>query len=405
MQNTKIYKLEGIIQHYDWGGTEFLADLLQVDNQKKMLFAEYWMGAHENAPSEIVLPKNKRRELHEFIQSNPAETLGEYVQQSFGRLPYLLKVLDVKNMLSIQVHPAKKAAEKEFDAESLTGITPDDPNRNYKDNNHKPELLVALSEFWLLHGFKPKKELTQILEATEDLNFLLPFFLQGGYEGLYKYVMEMSQAEVNDALQPLLSKICPQYEQGLLKKTDENFWAARAAQTFNQPEKIDRGIFSIYLFNLVRLEPGEAVFQDAGIPHAYLEGQNVEIMANSDNVLRGGLTSKRIDVTELLKHVKFEPIVPHIIKPRISNDKQEIFETPAKDFQLNRIQLKESEQLTVQSQTAEIYLVYEGHVEAVSEEEILKLSRGEAMFVVTDATVSFTCKQDATLFRATVPKA
>jgi len=150
--------------------------------------------------------------------------------------------------------------------------------------------MLALSEFWLLHGFKPAEELERTLQAIPELAFLTPVFTKGGYQELYKTVMELPQAEVNRILQPLLDRIIPAYREGKLSQNDEHFWAARAADTYNEPGRIDRGIFSIYLFNLLNLHPGEAIFQAAGLPHAYLEGQNVEIMANSDNVLRGGLT-------------------------------------------------------------------------------------------------------------------
>ncbi len=123
----------------------------------------------------------------------------------------------------------------------------------------------------------------------------------------------MPQDEVNKHLQSLLDRIIPLYNTGKLKRSQEDFWAARAAQTFSQGKNIDRGIFSVYLFNLVGLQKGQAIFQDAGVPHAYLEGQNIEIMASSDNVLRGGLTTKHIDVKELLKHVKCEPTNPNIL--------------------------------------------------------------------------------------------
>ncbi|MEJ0103964.1 MAG: hypothetical protein WDO19_15980 [Bacteroidota bacterium] len=123
---------------------------------------------------------------------------------------------------------------------------------------------------------------------------------------MYKHVMEMPQDEVNEILQPLIDRIVPLYNEGRLTRYKEDFWAARAAVTFNQGDNIDRGIFSVYLFNLVNVKKGDAIFQDTGVPHAYLEGQNAEIMSNSDNVLRGGLTKKHIDVAELLRHVKCE---------------------------------------------------------------------------------------------------
>src|SRR5258708_39183963 len=144
--------------------------------------------------------------------------------------------------------------------------------------------------------------------------------------------MEMPQAEVNTVLQPLLDRIVPIYKAQELKKSEEHFWAARAALTYNEPGKIDRGIFSIYFFNLLNLHPGEAIFQDAGLPHAYLEGQNVEIMANSDNGLREGLTPKHVHVPELLKHIKFEATHPRLIFENNVHETITPYKTPEHDF-------------------------------------------------------------------------
>src|SRR5258708_32329491 len=178
--------------------------------------------------------------------------------------------------------------------------------------------------------------------------------------------MELPQSSVNEALQPLLDRIVPAYRDGRLSRNEEHFWAARAAATYNEPGRIDRGIFSIYLFNLLNLHPGEAIFQDAGLPHAYLEGQNVEIMANSDNVLRGGLTPKHVDVPELLKHVKFEATHPRIISDDQTGNAQPIvagpittYRTPAPDFELSKIALLQNEQVEILAHSVEIFIVLE----------------------------------------------
>jgi mannose-6-phosphate isomerase len=216
--------------------------------------------------------------------------------------------------------------------------------------------------------------------------------------------MEMDQQAVNQRLQPLLDRILPLYEKGALKKEQEDFWAARAFNTFCEPGRTDRGIFSIYLFNLVHLQPGDAIFQDAGILHAYLEGQNMEIMANSDNVLRGGLTNKHIDVSELMKHVSFTPTIPHVIKGIPGKAAGEvIFPTPVNDFELHRISLKAGEQTTVTATTADISLVYKGRVEAVAGSEKLSLDKGEAMLAVAGTAVTFKALEATEVFTATVP--
>ncbi len=400
----KVFRLTGKVQQYAWGGFNYLPELLGIREKGRRPYAEYWMGAHENASSEIVLSDGRAVRLNEYIAAYPEELLGGRVNGQFGRLPYLLKILDVKDMLSIQVHPSKKAAEKEFSAENAKGIKPDAPDRNYKDDNHKPELMVALSGFWLLHGFKPAGPLKTRLQQTPELAFLLPVFEKGGYLELYRAVMEMDQSRVNAVLQPLLDRIIPAYKEGLLDKDKEDFWAARAALTFNTGGNTDRGIFSVYLFNLVNLHPGEAIFQDAGLPHAYLEGQNVEIMANSDNVLRGGLTPKHIDVPELMKHIQFKETVPHTLCGRESVPHIAAFLTPAPDFELSRIELLKDEEMTITAHSVEIFFVLSGKT-GVQEKGHQPFERGpgEAFLAFDRAALTIRAAGNVVIFRAAVP--
>ena len=347
---SSIYKLKGVVRNYDWGGVEFLSKLLTHSNPKHEPMAEYWLGAHDSASS-IVVTKNNEIRLDQFIEKDKERALGKTVSKKFGRLPYLLKILDVRDMLSIQVHPAKHEAEIEFARENKERIPLNAPHRNYKDDNHKPELMVALGDFWLLHGFKPVENLRTTLGNIPELKPLLEIFDATGYDQLYKTVMEMPQQSVNQLLHPLLHRIVPLYRQGQLKKDDENFWAARASLTFNghasfdseKLQKIDRGIFSVYFFNLLNVRAGEGVFQDAGVPHAYLEGQNVEIMANSDNVLRGGLTNKHIDVKELMKHITFEETIPNVLRPQKINESEKLYSTTAPDFTLSSFSLQKED--------------------------------------------------------------
>jgi mannose-6-phosphate isomerase len=438
-QANHVFKLQGVVQHYAWGGTLFLPKLLSVPNPDNKHFAEYWLGAHDNAPSELVFGPSDRvatetsvrgpasREtpageltvkLNQYIRESPEATLGGYTAERFGKLPYLFKILDVKDMLSIQVHPTKEHAAWEFGEENRKGIALNAPNRNYKDDNHKPELMLALSEFWLLHGFKPPYDLKAVLQATPELGFLAPVFEQRGYQGLYKTVMEMEQAEVNSVLQPLLDRIIPAYRDQHLSRSDENFWAARAALTYNEPGRTDKGIFSIYFFNLLNLHPGEAVFQDAGLPHAYLEGQNVEIMANSDNVLRGGLTPKHVDVPELMKHIVFEATHPHIIMGDHPGGPVSVFPTPAPDFELSRISLLQGVAIDLTAISVEIFLVMEGEV-AVEElgpsgeadgagragegGRTFGRTTGEAFIAFDRARLACKATKDTVVYRASVP--
>jgi mannose-6-phosphate isomerase len=400
LSTQRLFKLKGKVQPYAWGGSQYIPQLLGIAPSGKPA-AEYWLGAHESASAEVqdngqVVP------LNELISANPEQTLGAPVLNTFGRLPYLLKILDVKDMLSIQVHPSKVAAEQEFARENEAGIPLNDPKRNYKDDNHKPELMVALSDFWLLHGFKSPDQLTEMLRTVPELQQLIPIFETSGYEGLYKTVMQMPQQQVSEMLQPLLDRIIPLYKNESLNRSQEDFWAARAALTFNKDGNIDRGIFSIYLLNLVELKKGEAIFQDAGVLHAYLEGQNVEIMANSDNVLRGGLTPKNIDIDELMKHVRFEPVDPWITCG-VEEGYERIYKTPVDDFELSFLQLPAGEQANFVTATADIIIVTRGRAQFESGNQQLELNAGESAVMFQGQPVQARAILDTEAFRASVP--
>lgn len=399
----RLARLNGTVKHYAWGGYSFIPGMLNISNDAKEPFAEYWMGVHMQADCKIEMANGKEKLLRDRINEDHIASLGEYVYKRFGNMPYLLKALDVKDMLSIQVHPSKAEAEKDFATENAAGIPLDSPKRNYKDDNHKPELMVAMGEFWLLHGFKSAKEIEYTLLNVVELRELLPVYNQSGYAGLYKYIMEMPQQEVNRILEPLIDHVVQEYNNGNIDKEDEDFWAARAAITFNGQPNIDRGIFSIYLFNLVKLNKGEAIFQDAGVPHAYLEGQNIEIMANSDNVLRGGLTSKHIDVAELLKHVKYEATRPEILKGEKIGD-EIVYKTHAPDFELGCFHIKSGNDISFVPSTAEIFLLAEGRVIADNGQEKVELKKGmPSAIAFPRETITLNATENSLIFRASVP--
>jgi mannose-6-phosphate isomerase len=391
---SSVFKIKGVVQHYAWGGTSYIPGILHVPNEASKPFAEYWLGAHPNHPSQTG-----NADLHTLLESEPA-LLGEEVAREFGSLPFLLKVLDVRQMLSIQVHPSKASAEEGFAAENAQGIPMSASNRNYKDNNHKPELMAALSNFWLLHGFKESNSLRMMLEAVPELQWLLPVFESGSYRQLYETVMALPQEEVNRRLEPLAKRLVPLYEKEQLSKDSEDFWAARAFLHFCTGDHFDRGIFSIYLFNLVHLKKGEGIYQGAGLPHAYLEGQNVELMANSDNVLRAGLTDKHIDIAELLKHVRFEATIPEIIRDK--GEAHQAYLTPAKEFELHQYR-GEGQRQGIETTVPEIWLCLGGEAKIRSGSLEDTLQKGEALFVAPGSKVELTTGSTSQVFRATVP--
>ncbi len=399
----RIAQLKGTVKHYDWGGTQFIPSLLDVNNEEERPFAEYWLGIHPQADCQVILSDGSVRYLRDYFSTASPTALGEYVAKEFETMPYLLKALDVRDMLSIQVHPSKEDAVKDFVEENRKGIQHDSPHRNYKDDNHKPELMVAMGAFWLLHGFKPEDKLKEVLTRVPELKSLLPVFEKSGYQGLYKKVMEMPQEQVNAQLKPLLDRIIPLYKAGKLNRSQEDYWAAKGCLTFSQADKTDRGIFSVYLFNLVELKKGEAVFQDAGVPHAYLEGQNVEIMASSDNVLRGGLTNKHIDVNELLKHVKCEPTQPDILTgEKLAGEL--IYRTTAPDFELSSFVIAKGSSASFISHTAEILLLVEGEAQVMHKGNKVTLRRGSPSAIVFPCDeVRIEASESSWLFKAGVP--
>lgn len=396
-----IFPLTGVVQHYSWGGHQFIPAITGQSNEKGQPFAEYWMGAHPNHPS-LIYRGEQPLPLDRFIAEDPERTLGADTVRTFGGLPFLFKVLDVRQMLSIQVHPGKDAARQAYAAENAAGIPLTAPHRNYKDENHKPELMVALSEFWLLHGFKPAQTLKEVLRSVPHLAFLIPIFEQGGYEALYRTVMDLPQEEVNRLLQPIADRILPLYRNGELPKSSEDFWVARAVETFCKNGNLDRGIFSIYFFNLVHLKEGEGIFQAEGLPHAYLEGQNMELMANSDNVLRAGLTDKHIDVPELMKHTQFTETIPQILGAEATGGETR-FAGSATEFELYRYELT-GEQPALAAHSAEILFVLKGAAGVACGEEKLDLKAGQAAFVRAGASYQLSAAEPATVFRAAVPR-
>ena len=396
METTKgIFKLTGKVQHYAWGGVAYIPQLLGVNNGDQKPFAEYWMGAHPSAPSTISVD-DKQVSLFDYVQQHPVKVLGNSVNEQFHELPYLFKILDVNDMLSMRVHPTKAEAEIGFDREEAAGVPINASHRNYKDRNHKPEVMVALSYFWLLHGFKVESELEKVLKEVPEFNFLIPVFEADGYFGLYKKAMELSQHHVDDILEPLVKRIVGSKP---TNKKSSDFWVAKVFEQNPTYTNIDRGIFSIFFFNVVEVKPGEAVYQGAGVPHAYLFGQNVELMANSDNVLRGGLTPKHIDVPELLKHTTFEGIAPNILKGTKLASGEEIFDCPVDDFGISAIRLDVGETYTGKSKSAEIFIAIDGKV-SINE---LNIKKGEAFFVMSDVGFTIKAKSKSLLYKAFVP--
>jgi len=372
-----VFPLRGAVQHYDWGGYDFIPNLLGVANPRREPFAELWIGAHPKAPSTAILAEGERP-LNELL----AEPL-----------PYLFKVLDARRMLSIQAHPTKRQAEQGFARENAAGIPLNAPQRNYKDPNHKPEVHVALTEFWMLHGFRTHDGLAAQFRRYPELSAL---GAPGDLRALYTAAMTLPQPRVDAILNPLLARL----ETENPPKSSPAYWALRAARDFPRPGGgRDRGIFSCFLLNLVRLNPGEGTYQPAGVLHAYLEGVNVELMANSDNVLRGGLTPKHVDVDELLRTLTFEGGTPRILAGEAVSPAERVYRTPAEEFELSRIALHPATPYEAAARGPEAFLVLDGAATLNG----LRLRRGSIAFAQAGAAYRIEAEAPAVLYKAALP--
>jgi mannose-6-phosphate isomerase len=395
----KIFPLKGTMMQYAWGGSEFLPRLLRVANPEHRPYAEYWLGAHTSSSSQIE-KEGISILLRDAINKDPLFFLGEKVYRQFEGLPFLLKVLDVSSILSIQVHPTMAQAREGFDREEAAGIPLDAPHRNYKDRNHKPEMLVALSDFWLLHGFKSPESIVVLLEDVPEFNQLKPLFLREGLAAVYQMVMEMSDEDSFHWLLPLVKRELRKKREGLLKPSDPGWWVARLYETEENMMRLDKALFSIYLMNIVHLDPMESLFQGAGQPHAYLQGQCVELMSNSDNVLRAGLTNKHIDVPELIRLTKFETTLPQVRTGQPVQPGEDVFLAPINDFSLSSISLEGGNSFQHETESPEIYVVISGNV-TIGDGSVYQ--QGEAFYVCPGTAITLTSEHKTSLFRAFVP--
>jgi mannose-6-phosphate isomerase len=377
-----ISELSNTIQPYAWGSRRAIAELrgaAPADAPE----AELWMGAHPLAPSRLA---TSGQTLQAAIEHAPLELLGAEVAEAYGnKLPFLLKVLAADTPLSLQAHPSIAQAERGFDADEARGLAVDAPNRNYKDRNHKPELLCALSEFWALCGFRAVPRTLQLLDELA-LPALASYRArlaarpnEAGISELFASLMQAPEAE-RRALALATTNACLSKRGGSVHFASELDWGARIGALYPG----DVGVVSALLLNLLRLEPGEAIYLPAGNLHAYLGGTGVEIMASSDNVLRGGLTPKHVDIAELLRVLDFRPLEVEPLRP-VAQGAELVYPTPAREFQLSYFKLADNE-LTLSVTGPEVWLVTEGCVRLSAHgSETLELDGARSAFVSADS--------------------
>jgi mannose-6-phosphate isomerase len=312
--------LDNPVRRYSWGSRTAIAELQGRPVPAPHPEAEMWLGAHPGDPSYLVDAQGNRRSLLDVLESDPAAGLGEEAARRWsGRLPFLFKVLAAEEPLSLQAHPSPSQAVEGFAREQAEGIPLDDPRRSYKDDSHKPEIICALTEFHALAGFRDPAETVRLLRALEvpelagHVELLAAQPDAAGLRALFSTWITLPQQAL-DALLPAVEEGCLRLLRGGAEGPGTDFRAeARTTLELSERYPGDAGVLAAMLLNRVTLAPGQALYQGSRILHAYLSGVGVELMANSDNVLRGGLTPKHVDVPELLRVLDFEPAPAPIV--------------------------------------------------------------------------------------------
>ena len=390
-----MHRLQNVVQPYAWGSRTAIAELLGQPSPSEGPQAELWMGAHPAAPSRVA-----GTALSELVEDSPQTLLGERVAAAFGpTLPFLLKVLAAAEPLSLQAHPTRSQAEAGFEADERAGIPIDARHRNYRDRNHKPELLCALTPFEALCGFRQVERTLELLDAiaVDELEFVRhELVARPNAAGLRHVFVTLMQADRPQQHHLVATTVAA------CGRPDAAFQAERSwAVRLNARYPGDIGAVSSLLLNRVRLEPGEAIFLPAGNLHAYLDGVGVEIMASSDNVLRGGLTPKHVNVPELVRILDFTPLDPPRIVPRETAGEL-VYDAPAPEFRLGRIELDQG-RFSATPTGPEIVLCTRGTLWAqTAGAEAIELPQGASVFVPA-ATPSYSLSGRGTAFRARVP--
>ena len=398
----KISILKNTIQDYAWGSTQAIPDLLGRENPEGKTQAELWMGAHPKAPS-LVRHNGLWVSLEELITKNPVDVLGKKVAQNFkDRLPYLFKVLAAAKPLSIQAHTDLNQAREGFQRENAQRIPLEAPHRNYRDDNHKPECICALSRFWALSRFR---KISGILAYFEKLNLrqleieLADFKKQPTPNGLKQFYTSLMTQD-KDRQKKIVGNALEQ-ARGFESEDPVFKWMLNLAEDY--PDDI--GVLSPILLNLICLEPGEAMFLDAGELHAYLEGLGIELMANSDNVLRGGLTAKYVDVSELLRVLKFEDRDVTFLKPVNSIANEWIYPSPAAEFVLSVIKLNRGATYrSPKNRSVEILICTRGKVTIFDLDDLTETQLPQGASAIVPASVErYSIKGQGTCYKAAVP--
>jgi len=373
----EIKKLNNQFKHYEWGSNELIPQFLDIENKRGVPYAEMWMGTHVGAPSQVELDGN---------QSD--------LSQISGQLPFLFKLIAVQKPLSIQAHPNKKQAEEGFSREEKKGLSLKNPVRNYRDNNHKPEIICAISPFTLMAGFREPDVISSSLEAflsttpqmKEIFSPILCALKNNSLCDFFRLLSSLSSIEREYLCSFILEKE-PNENSGAISSAQWKLMKSLAAQ-----HKRDPAVISPLYLNLVTLQPSQAVYIPPGILHTYISGFGVELMTNSDNVLRGGLTPKHVDIGELMNILFFVPFIPQLIT-HSADAPWFCYHTLCDEFSLAK--MRGGEMVFPEKEPA-ICLVTEGELEVCGQ----TFKKGESFYVpkTDDTSVSF--KGNFSLFAA-----
>ena len=380
----KPYKLYNTIQNYEWGTkneSAFIPHFIGEEVEPNKPYAELWIGAHPKAPSKIEIG-GARIPFNKVIEDHPEECLGEYVRNKFsGTFPFLLKVLSAANALSIQTHPNKVQAQR---------LHAKDP-KNYPDDNHKPEIAIALDSLVALVGFKPVQSIRKQLEFLPELDELVghglveeilksvdPLMVENRIKRLYEIIMQ--RADEKERLAACIANIHK-------RLTEKNNRSLEEEQFLEQHKLYgaDVGLLSFFFFNLVHLQQGQAIYTGAGVPHAYIKGNIIECMANSDNVVRAGLTNKFKDVETLLNIILYTFAECPVLNAGMGTG-DVTYRTAAEEFEV--VKNKKPGGLRKKCYSKDrpiVYLVTRGSLELHWNDDgtacTLKFSKGESFFI------------------------
>ncbi|OBT19741.1 mannose-6-phosphate isomerase, class I [Vibrio tasmaniensis] len=370
------FPMENTIQNYAWGSISSIRELFGFKNESQEPQAEVWMGAHPKGCSMVKLDQHLVP-LSELINKNKPAYLSNDIAQEFGELPFLFKILAAEKALSVQVHPNKHQAELGFAREEQESIPLTAGHRNYKDSNHKPELVYAITEYQAMNGFREFDEILVLfrkLDSSELAGLVEQFgnHLDSlGLEAFFRDLLTLDDQRKHQALEQLLTYAAAHQDQAEFALVTE----------LSHQYPNDIGLFCVLLLNLITLKPGEAMYLNANTPHAYIKGTGLEIMANSDNVLRAGLTPKHIDVAELVACTEFTPIpFERLLLAPSKLDQCDSYEIPVSDFNFNIFHCPHQEEVITSG--AEILMAIDADLTLVSQKgEHLTLTKGQSVFI------------------------